>query len=108
MYQFMLQYPIFALMLGTGLRVGEATGLRWEDTDFENNTISVNHTLVYFNHTKGGCYFDVNSPKTRAGERTVSMIESVRELYIFKSIFIVIVPFFDIIDIYNKETRNPK
>ena len=108
MYQFMLQYPIFALMLGTGLRVGEATGLRREDTDFENNTISVNHTLVYFNHTKGGCYFGVNSPKTRAGERTVSMIESVRELYIFKSIFIVIVPFFDIIDIYNKETRNPK
>lgn len=72
-------YPIFALMLGTGLRVGEATGLRWEDIDFENNTISVNHTLVYFNHTKGGCYFGVNSPKTRAGERTVPMIESVRE-----------------------------
>ena len=28
-------YPIFALMLGTGLRVGEATGLRWDDVDFE-------------------------------------------------------------------------
>lgn len=72
-------FPIFSLMLGTGLRVGEATGLRWEDIDFENNTISVNHTLVYFNHSKGGCYFGVNSPKTRAGERTVPMIESVRE-----------------------------
>ena len=72
-------FPIFSLMLGTGLRVGEATGLRWEDIDFENNTISVNHTLVYFNHSKGGCYFGINSPKTRAGERTVPMIESVRE-----------------------------
>lgn len=72
-------FPIFSLMLGTGLRVGEATGLRWEDIDFENNTISVNHTLVYFNHSKGGCYFGINSPKTRAGERTVPMIESVRD-----------------------------
>jgi integrase len=24
-------------MLGTDLRVGEATGLRWKDIDFENN-----------------------------------------------------------------------
>lgn len=72
-------YPIFALMLGTGLRVGEATGLTWNDIDFENNTLSVNHTLVYFNHAKGGCYFGVNTPKTRAGERTVPLIESVKE-----------------------------
>lgn len=72
-------YQIFALMIGTGLRVGEATGLRWDDVDLENNTISVNHTLVYFNHAKGGCYFGVNTPKTRAGERTVPMIESVRD-----------------------------
>lgn len=72
-------YPIFALMIGTGLRVGEATGLRWNDIDFKNNTISVNHTLIYYNHAKGGCYFGVNTPKTKAGERTVPMIESVRE-----------------------------
>ena len=72
-------YPIFALMLGTGLRVGEATGLRWCDVDFENNTLSVNHTLVYFKHSQGGCYFAVNTPKTRAGERTIPLIESVKE-----------------------------
>ena len=72
-------YPIFALMVGTGLRVGEATGLRWNDIDFDNNTISVNHTLIYYNHAKGGCYFGINTPKTRAGERTIPMIESVRE-----------------------------
>lgn len=72
-------YPIFSLMLGTGLRVGEATGLRWEDIDFENNIININHTLVYYNHSKGGCYFGINTPKTRAGERTIPMIDSVRE-----------------------------
>lgn len=74
-------YPIFTLMLGTGLRVGEATGLRWEDIDYESNTISINHTLIYYNHAKGGCYFGVNTPKTKAGERTVPMIESVREAF---------------------------
>lgn len=72
-------YPIFALMVGTGLRAGEATGLCWNDVNFDNNTISVNHTLIYYNHAKGGCYFGINTPKTRAGERTVPMIESVRE-----------------------------
>ena len=72
-------YPIFALMLGTGLRVGEATGLRWEDIDFEEGTISVNHTLVYYSHSGDKCYFAVHSPKTRAGKRTVRMIDSVRE-----------------------------
>ena len=72
-------YPIFALMLGTGLRVGEATGLRWNDVDYENNTLSVNHTLVYFKHSQGGCYFAVNTPKTRAGERTIPLIDSVKE-----------------------------
>lgn len=72
-------YPIFALMIGTGLRVGEATGLCWSDVDFDNNTISVNRTLVYYNHAEGGCYFGVNTPKTRAGKRIVPMIESVRE-----------------------------
>ena len=72
-------YPIFAVMLGTGLRVGEATGLRWCDVDFENNTISVNHTLIYYNHSNNKCYFAINTPKTKAGERTIPMIASVRE-----------------------------
>lgn len=72
-------YPIFMLMLGTGLRVGEATGLRWEDINFEKGTISVNHTLVYYNHAENGCYFGVNTPKTRAGCRTVPMVDSVRQ-----------------------------
>jgi len=72
-------YPVFAFMLGTGLRVGEATGLRWCDIDFENNTISVNHTLVYYSRDKGHCGFAINTPKTKAGERTVPMIASVKE-----------------------------
>ena len=79
-------YPIFAVMLGTGLRVGEATGLRWCDVDFEESTISVNHTLVNYDHRennggKKGCYFNCHSPKTKAGFRTVPMMDFVKEAF---------------------------
>lgn len=36
-----LWYPIFAVLIGTGLRVGEATGLRWCDIDLEEAIILV-------------------------------------------------------------------
>lgn len=74
-------YPIFAAMLGSGLRVGEVTGLRWEDVDLEQGIISVNHTLVYYNHAENGCYFGVNTPKTKAGRRLIPMTEIVKEAF---------------------------
>ena len=65
-------YPVFAVMLGTGMRVGEVTGLRWQDVDFEKNTISVNHTLVYYSKGENsGCVFAINQPKTKSGIRTI-------------------------------------
>lgn len=78
-------YPIFAVMVGTGMRVGEVTGLRWCDIDLENGVIDVNHTLVYYCHrdetAKNGCYFNVNTPKTSASNRKIPMIESVKEAF---------------------------
>ena len=47
-------YPVFAVMIGTGLRVGEVTGLRWCDIDMESGMIDVNHTLVYYDHRTEG------------------------------------------------------
>ena len=76
-------YPIFAVMIGTGLRVGEVTGLRWCDVDLKNGTISVNHTLVYYQHRdEKGCYFSVNTPKTKAGMRTVPILDSVKHAFL--------------------------
>lgn len=75
-------YPIFAVMLGTGMRVGEATGLRWCDVDLKEKEISVNHTLVYYNHAKNGCYFAVNTPKTEAGKRTIPMMDFVKDAFL--------------------------
>ena len=78
-------YPIFAIMLGTGMRVGELIGLRWCDIDLEEGNISVNHTLVYYNKGDNkGCSFSINTPKTKAGERNIPMMDFVKEAFILE------------------------
>lgn len=75
-------YPIFYIMVNTGMRVGEITGLRWKDVDLENGIISVNHTLTYYNHRDEiGTYYSMNTPKTEAGCREIPMIAGVREAF---------------------------
>lgn len=69
---------LFAVLLGTGCRIAEFIGLRWCDIDWKNNTISINHNLVYRQHTDGKCYFSVTTPKTSAGCRTIPMMKDVR------------------------------
>ena len=81
-------YPIFAVMTGTGMRVGEITGLRWCDIDLDEGIININHTLVYYNHrtdgSKKGCYFNINTTKTPAGKRQVPMLEFVKEAFLME------------------------
>lgn len=83
-----LWYPIFAVLVGTGLRVGEATGLRWCDIDLDEGIINVNHTLVYYDHrtdgSKRGCYFNINTTKTPAGKRQVPMLDFVKEAFLME------------------------
>ena len=70
-------------MVGTGMRVGEVTGLQWENVDFEEEVITVDHTLVYYNHRQeienAGCTFNVHSTKTEAGTRQIPMLPEVKE-----------------------------
>ena len=81
-------YPIFAVMVGTGLRVGELAGLRWCDIDLEEGIIDINHTLVYYDHrdpaSKQGYYFNVHTPKTEAGKRQVPMLGFVKEAFLME------------------------
>ena len=78
-------YPIFIIMLWTGMRVGEVTGLRWCDIDLEDDTISVNHTLVYYDKRNDErCTFAINTPKTAAGERIIPMLPKVKEAFMME------------------------
>ena len=63
------------------MRVGEICGLRWDDIDPENGMIDINHTLVYFAHAENGCYFGIHTPKTKAGERQIPMLQNVKEAF---------------------------
>ena len=75
-------YPVFAVMLGTGLRVGEAVGLRWCDIDLDDGIIDVNHTLVYYKHAINGCYFNIHTPKTPSSIRQVPMLGFVKAAFL--------------------------
>lgn len=73
--------PIITVMLGTGMRVGEVTGLRWKDIDLAKGTIDVNHTLVFYNKKHKQTYA-INSTKTPCSNRVIPMLDSVREAFL--------------------------
>ncbi len=49
----------------------------------DEGIIDVNHTLVYYCHGPvNGCSFNIHTPKTKAGERKVPMLDFVKEAFI--------------------------
>lgn len=71
--------PLFTVFLGTGCRIGEILGLRWNDCDFENKIININHNLIYRQQDSGKCEKHITTPKTSAGCRTIPMLGEVRD-----------------------------
>lgn len=55
------------LLFMTGMRIGEATALQWQDVDFETGVISITKTLYY----KSATNFEFVEPKTKASTRSV-------------------------------------
>ena len=75
-------WPLFTVLLGTGCRIGEAIGLRWDDLDFEKRTISINHSLVYYPvGDSRTSVLRVSKPKTDAGIRTIPMLDIVYDAF---------------------------
>lgn len=75
-------WPLFTVLLGTGCRIGEALGLRWEDLDYERRIISINHSLVYYpvgENRKSVQH--ISTPKTEAGTRTIPMLDNVKDAF---------------------------
>ena len=70
--------PLFTTLLGTGCRIGEIIGLRWEDVDFKNNIISINHNMIYRVQDNGKCEFHITTPKTRNSVRIIPLLSQVR------------------------------
>ena len=70
---------LFIVLLGTGCRIGEVIGLRWDDVDFDEKTININHSVTYYARREDTttCEFAVSLPKTYAGIRIIPMIDEV-------------------------------
>lgn len=73
--------PIYTFFIGTGVRVGELSGLRWCDIDLTNGFITIDHAVVYFagkmNKTDQRLY--ISKPKTEAGIRKIPLVKEVRK-----------------------------
>lgn len=55
---------LWVLLVTTGLRIGEALGLRWDDLDLDARTLQVNRTLSHG---------EVGAPKTKGSRRRVRL-----------------------------------
>lgn len=64
------------ILYETGLRVSEFCGLTFDDVDFENNTIKVDHQLMY---VKGKNV--ILKPKTKSSIRTIPMSLKAKEAF---------------------------
>lgn len=65
------------VLLYTGLRSGEMLALSWDDIDFEDMTISVNHNLA----DVGGRHY-LTTPKTDSSIRTIGMSDTLAAIFI--------------------------
>ena len=70
---------VVRFLLLTGVRSGEAFGLRWEDVDFERQTIHIRRNLA---KVKG--QFILDTPKTRGSIRQIAMSSEVSRLLLMQ------------------------
>lgn len=62
----------YRFILQTGLRTGELVGLKWDDIDFENRTLTISRTME-FRYKVGE--WRVGPPKSKSGYRTIPLTD---------------------------------
>lgn len=62
-------YAFFSLLLTTGMRPGEALGLKWDDVDYKQGRVSIKRAM-----TRGG---QLEEPKTAKSRRSIPIPKSV-------------------------------
>ena len=67
---------IIKVLLYTGMRSGECLALSWENIDFDNMTISIEHNLA----DVGGKHW-LTTPKTESSIRTIGMSETLAQIF---------------------------
>lgn len=68
-------YVMIAFMLATGCRIGEVIGLTWNDIDFDEKIVSVNHQVIY--KKKDGKYQHYIEPPKNRTSRTIPLKQDI-------------------------------
>src|SRR5699024_2508996 len=69
-YQHFLFISLWFLFM-TGMRIGEATAIQWEDIDFDSGILTINKNLYYKNQTN----YRFVEPKTKSSIRSIVLDE---------------------------------
>lgn len=72
---------LLIILFGTGMRIGECLGLLWENVDFAERTITIDHSLVMLRDAPIGSRCSISTPKTESGNRTIPMIDAVYDAF---------------------------
>ena len=84
--EFIRWYPIFYIMIHTGMRLGEALSLRWCDVNFEKGYVDVNHNISYYKREGEvkARYHASTGTKTIAGNRKIPFGRKVEKAFMME------------------------
>lgn len=68
--------PFLVVACNTGLRVGEITGMTWDNVDLKKKELYVVRQLRYWGYEGEGWEFHIATPKTKAGFRTIALTDA--------------------------------
>lgn len=63
-------YEVYCILLLTGMRIGELSGLQWQDVDFENKRIYIKRSMTTA-YIDGEKIEELTTPKTAKSYRTI-------------------------------------
>lgn len=71
-------YEAYALLLLTGMRIGEFAGLQWQDIDFKNKEINI-HRSMSTTYIDGKKIEELTTPKTANSNRSIPFFADTEE-----------------------------
>lgn len=71
-------YPLISFILSTGCRIGEVLGLTWDDINFEEKYVSIDHQVIY-KKKDGMIQFYASEPKSKKS-RIIPLQENVLKI----------------------------
>lgn len=70
----------YRILLVTGMRIGEFSGLQWDDVDFENKVVHINRSMMTA-YCDGNKVMELTTPKTANSYRAIPFFEETEDLF---------------------------